>query len=92
MYGSRAQTIINSLLAFDAYFAWYYPVKALKDEAIFSEDKEAVEEFAFKNCCAAIDLHEITERLSARGHKSFLFHGAIYKVSPLPMRHTIPTR
>jgi hypothetical protein len=25
--GSRAQTIINALLAFDAYFNWYYPLK-----------------------------------------------------------------
>ena len=24
LYGSRAWTIINALLAFDAYLAWYY--------------------------------------------------------------------
>jgi hypothetical protein len=38
-------------------------------------------ELAFHNCCSAIDLHEITVRLSARGHKFFLFHGAIFKVT-----------
>ena len=27
LFGSRAQTIINALLAFDAYFKWYYPYK-----------------------------------------------------------------
>ena len=27
LYGSRAQTIIDTLCAFDAYFAWYYPFK-----------------------------------------------------------------
>ena len=26
MYGGRAQMIINILLAFDAYFNWYYPL------------------------------------------------------------------
>jgi hypothetical protein len=31
--------------------------------------------------CKAIDIHEITERLSIRHHKSFLFHGAIFKVT-----------
>ena len=27
LFGSRANTIINTLLAFDGYFAWYYPLK-----------------------------------------------------------------
>ena len=27
VYGSRAQTLINVLLSFDAYFNWYYPLK-----------------------------------------------------------------
>ena len=27
LFGSRAQTIINALLAFDAYFKWYYSYK-----------------------------------------------------------------
>ena len=27
LYSSRAQTIINLLLAFDSYFKWYYPFK-----------------------------------------------------------------
>ena len=26
-FGSRAQTIINTALAFDAYLGWYYPYK-----------------------------------------------------------------
>ena len=80
VYGSRAQTIINTLLSFDAYFAWYYPLKDLKDLAPLS-DKQEAEAAAFHNCCSAIDMHEITERVTVRNHKSFLFHGAIYKVS-----------
>ena len=37
---------------------------------------------AFDNCCTAIDMHEIYERVSIRRHKSFLPHGAIFmKVS-----------
>jgi hypothetical protein len=28
LFGSRAQTIINALLSSDAYFNWYYPLKA----------------------------------------------------------------
>ena len=27
LFGSRAQTLINTLLAFDSYFNWYYPLK-----------------------------------------------------------------
>lgn len=36
---------------------------------------------ALDNARAAIDMHEIFERVTARNHKSFLVHGAIYKVS-----------
>ena len=82
LYGSRAQTILNALLSFDGYFNWYYP---LKDQSrtfkVFDEDRTKVELRALDNCQTAIDLHEICERLSIRNHKSFLFHGAIYKVT-----------
>eukprot|EP00966_Prymnesium_polylepis_P038292 888307-Prymnesium_polylepis.1 len=27
-YGSRGQTVINALLAYDAFFQWFYPFKA----------------------------------------------------------------
>lgn len=77
LYGSRAQTIINTLLSFDAYFAWYY---AFKKSIHLESGTEERERFALKNCQAAVDLHEIYERLSIRGHSSFLLHGAIYKV------------
>ena len=80
IYGSRAQTIINTLLSFDAYFNFYYPLKD-SELGVFDSDKEKVLQRAFESCCAAIDLHEITERLSIRHHKSFLFHGAIFKVT-----------
>ena len=36
---------------------------------------------AYDNCCKAIDMHEMFERVTIRNHKSFLVHGAIYKVS-----------
>lgn len=81
LYGPRAQTILNILLAFDAYFRWYYP---LKESIPFMADKKVREARAFDNCITAIDLHEIVERLTARGlkgHQSFLFHGVIFKVT-----------
>ena len=37
LFGSRAQIIINSLLAFDAFFAWYkYKIKTLYDTTVFT--------------------------------------------------------
>ena len=78
LYGSRAQTIINALLAFDAYFAWYYP---LKESIPLYAETSAKRARALDNCCAAIDMSEIFERVSVRRHKSFLPHGAIYKVT-----------
>jgi hypothetical protein len=80
IYGSRAQTLINTLLAFDAYFAWYYPLKN-NSMGPLDTDKEKVLNCAFTNCTTAIDMHEIAERLSIRAHKSFLFHGAIFKAT-----------
>ena len=83
VYGSRAQTILNALLAFDAFFAWYYPLKkhSLK---LFDTDTTKVEERALDNCRRAIDMHESFERLTMAGklgHKSFLPHGAIFKLT-----------
>ena len=88
VYGSRAQTIINALLAFDAFFAWYYPLKnqSLK---LFDTDTAKVEERALENIRSAIDMHESFERLtiaSKLGHKSFLPHGAIYKLTKYILR------
>ena len=78
IYGSRAQTLINTLLAFDAYFGWYYP---LKESVPFLAPMEVKFPRALANCSAAIDMHEIFERLAIRKHGSFLIHGAIFKVS-----------
>ena len=78
LYGSRAQTIINLLLAFDAYLKWYYP---FKKSIPFMAPMPVREEHAFQNACAAIDMYEMYERVSIRSHKSFLPHGACYKVS-----------
>jgi hypothetical protein len=78
-YGSRAQTLLNTCLAFDGYFEWYYPLK-YNDVKLF-DSADVREERAFDNCRRAIDMHEIMERLSIRHHKSFLFHAAIYKVT-----------
>mmetsp|Transcript_7906 Transcript_7906/g.19515 ORF Transcript_7906/g.19515 Transcript_7906/m.19515 type:complete len:115 (+) Transcript_7906:311-655(+) len=39
------------------------------------------EERALENMQTAIDMHEIIERISIRSHKSFLPHGAVFKVS-----------
>lgn len=78
IFGSRAQTIINALLAFDAYFNWYFPFK--ESIPLFC-DTALREQRAFDNCCSAIDMHEAFERLSIRSHKSFLPHGAIFKTT-----------
>ena len=78
LFGSRAQTIINALLAFDAYFKWYYSYK--RSVPFFCSHEQRLER-AFENSCMAIDMHEIYERIAIRNHKSFLLHGCIYKVS-----------
>ena len=78
IYGSRARTIINILLAFDAYFKWYYPFKA----SIPYESPMAVREArALDNCRLAIDMQEMFERVSIHKHGSFLPHGAVFKVT-----------
>lgn len=77
LYGSRAQTIINTLLAFDAYFAWYYP---LKKSIPFLAPMPEREVHALRCCRSAIDMYEMFERVSIRNHQSFLPHGAVYKV------------
>lgn len=76
LYGSRAQTLINILLAFDGYIAWYYPYKA---SIPFLCDAGTRMARALSNCQTAIDLHEVFERVTIRNHKSFLPHGAIFK-------------
>ena len=58
LFGSRAQLIINSLLAFDAFFAWYYP---LKDSINMDSSLEEREARARVNMRTAIDVHEIFE-------------------------------
>lgn len=78
LFGSRAQTIINILLAFNAYFAWYYP---LKQSIPFLAPMAVREARALENCRAAIDMHEAFERVSMRNHGSFLPHAAIFKVT-----------
>ena len=78
LYGSRGQTIINTLLAFDGYFKWYYP---LKETIPFLAPMSVKLPRARDNCRLAIDMHEIFERLAIRKHGSFLPHGAIFKIS-----------
>ena len=77
LYGSRAQTIINTLLSFDGYFRWYYPLKHIP----FLAPMDVKLPRAIDNCRKAIDFHEICERLSIRHHGSFLLHGSVFKVS-----------
>lgn len=78
LYGSRARTIINLLLAFDAYFAWFYPFKR-SVRYLCEMDKR--EERALDNCRRAIDMQDMFERVSIYNHGSFLPHGAVFKVS-----------
>ena len=78
LFGSRAQTLINSLLACDAFLAWYYIFKF--DTPAFLCPVEEREAHSLKLCRAAIDMHECFERVGIRRHKSFLPHGAIFKM------------
>jgi len=78
LYGSRARTIINALLAFDAYFAWYYPFKKSVPYGCGMEEKE---QRALDNCRSAIDMQEMFERVAIYNHGSFLSHGAVFKVT-----------
>ena len=73
----HTQTIINILLAFDAFFAFYYPYV---ESIPFKAPMEIREKRAFDNMHFAIDMVEMFERLSINNHKSFLPHLAIYKV------------
>lgn len=75
-FGSRAQTIINMALAFDAYLRCYYPYKTAVP---FMCDMRRREERALDNMRSAIDMMEIFERVSIQRHGSFLIHGAVYK-------------
>ena len=77
-FGSRAQTLINALLAFDAYFAWWFP---FKKSIPINSTMEVKQARALSNCRAAIDMHEIFERISAKNQGSFLPHGAIFKLT-----------
>ena len=66
LFGSRAQTLINTLLAFDSYFNWYYP---LKEESIPLFAPIPIREArAFENMTTAIDMMEMFERISIRNH------------------------
>lgn len=79
LFGSRAQTIINALLAWDAFLAWYYHLEDM--ECVLFDEPEVKEKAALRNCRLAIDMQEIFERVSIRAHKSFLPHAAVFKVS-----------
>ena len=76
LLGSRAQVIINMLLAFDGYFAWYYPYKK---SIPFMAPMPVRESRALGNCRSAIDMAEIYNRVAIHNHGSYLPHGAIYK-------------
>ena len=80
VYGSRAQTLINALLAFDAYFAWLYPLLDMPKTTPYACSVNLRESCALDNCRRAIHMHEMLERVSASHHKSFLPHAAIFKV------------
>jgi len=71
LYGSRARTLMNILLAFDGYFAWFYP---FKQSIPYDSDVGVREARALDNCRRAIDMQEIFERVSIYNHGSFLPH------------------
>ena len=78
LYGSRAQTLINSLLAWDAFFLWYFHIKTFLDPDSTTSEREA---HALENCRRAIDMQEIYERCAIRKHGSYMPHGAVFKTT-----------
>ena len=56
VFGSRAQTLINTLLSFDAFFNWYCP---MVDSIPLFADEPVKEQRVFDNMCSAIDIHDI---------------------------------
>ena len=78
LYGSRGRTIINTLLAADSYFNWYYPFK----QSIPFRAPPAVKlARAFDNACLAVPMVEMFERVAIRKHGSYLPHLAVSKVT-----------
>lgn len=63
LFGSRAQVLINTLPAFDAYFKWYYGL--LRQSVHIDSPLSVRENRAFENFCAAAASHEMAERLTA---------------------------
>eukprot|EP00965_Chrysotila_dentata_P099654 3294016-Pleurochrysis_carterae.AAC.4 len=78
MFDSRAQVLINILPAFDAYTLM---VLAFEASIPLLCNYLTRESRAFENMRDAIDMHEIFENVSIRGHKSFFLDGGISKVS-----------
>ena len=79
MFGSCAQTLINSLLACVRLLGLVLHLQ-VRCAPAFLCPVEQRETHAFKLCRAAIDMHECFERVGIRRHKSFLPHGAIFKI------------
>ena len=71
------QTLINVLLAFDAYFSWFY---ALVESVPLFCPYEQREDRALDNMQKAIVMMEQFERVTINNHKSFLPHLAVFKV------------
>ena len=63
---------------FDSVLAWYYP---LKESIPFLCDLDTREDRALSNMQLACEMHEIFERATISNHKSFMVHGAIFKVT-----------
>ena len=78
VFGSRAQTLINALLSWDAFMAWYF---ALKESVPFLCPLPQREERALDNMQKAVDMFEIYERVCLRNSKSFMPHAAVYKMT-----------
>ena len=79
LYGSRSQTIINTLTCWDAFFDWYYALELdnLPVDASMSERETR----ALDNMQKAIVMHEAIERTTIHQCKSFLPHGCVFKIS-----------
>ena len=78
MFGSRAQTLINILLAWDGFMKWYFP---LKSSIPFLCAVPLREERALDNMQKAVDMFEIYERVCIRNSKSFMPHAAVFKMT-----------
>jgi len=79
-FGSRGNTLIGIICAWDAYLRWYR-ANGSHEVEFLDTNVDAVEQHALRCCQLAIEQQEAFERVSGKAHKSFLPHLAVFKIT-----------